>query len=413
MSEEKPVLVDPEAWAAAQVEEAVKGLEKAKRGKQVAAKTRGVYFRFRENGEALGPKGQRGEWWVLWYDADSRRHREKAGTKSMALDLYRRRKTEVRQGKHFPESMRAQNTPTLAEVCADYCAVLKGNGKDPRGQVARRLAEVCEILGHQKAEHVKALDIEALKGKLALAPGRPNPEDPAQERPRSAATCNRYTQDIRAAYNLAKRNGKVERSPVDDVKLLPEENQRTREATAAEEAVVLAALDPATRRGNDLRPLVRFLLTTGLRLGEALGLLWSDIDWRATVATLRKTKAGRVQYATLSETAVEILKALGPGDGFVFAWPDGRSWSSSYVTAAFKKAARGAGVKNLRVHDLRHTFASRLIRGGCDIYTVSKLLRHASVKMSERYAHLSQGDLKAAVDKSTATPTATSGEMAV
>ena len=59
---QKPV-VDPEAWAAAQVDEAVKDLErKTKRGKQATTKARGVFFRARENGEVLGPKGQRGEW---------------------------------------------------------------------------------------------------------------------------------------------------------------------------------------------------------------------------------------------------------------------------------------------------------------------------------------------------------------
>ena len=54
---------------------------------------------------------------------------------------------------------------------------------------------------------------------------------------------------------------------------------------------------------------------------------------------------------------------------------------------------------DLHIHDLRHTAACRWLRAGVDIYTVTKLLRHASVVMSERYAHLSQGDLKAAVER--------------
>ncbi len=72
---------------------------------------------------------------------------------------------------------------------------------------------------------------------------------------------------------------------------------------------------------------------------------------------------------------------------------------TTYVRHAFRDAAEDAGVKNLHVHDLRHTFACRRLRAGVDIYTVSKLLRHASVIMSERYAHLSQSDLKAAVER--------------
>jgi integrase len=144
---------------------------------------------------------------------------------------------------------------------------------------------------------------------------------------------------------------------------------------------------------------VRFLTETGLRAGEACNLRGDDVDWQAEVVKLRKTKAGKVQHIPLSAEAVAILRALGPSDGdaYVFGWPDGRPWTPGYVTHAFGKAVESAGVKDLHVQDLRHTFACRLLRGGVDIYAVSKLLRHASVVMSERYAHLSQADLRAAV----------------
>jgi integrase len=96
----------------------------------------------------------------------------------------------------------------------------------------------------------------------------------------------------------------------------------------------------------------------------------------------------------------------------VFGWSDGRPWTTGYVTHAFHLATVKAGVTDLHVHDLRHSAACRWRRAGVDIYTVSKLLRHASVVMSERYAHLSQGDLKAAVNKATSTCTSTSEEAA-
>ena len=78
---------------------------------------------------------------------------------------------------------------------------------------------------------------------------------------------------------------------------------------------------------------------------------------------------------------------------------------------AFRDAVEETGVKELRVHDLRHAFACRLLRGGVDIYAVSKLLRHASVVMFERNAHLSQGDLKAAVKRNRSLQTDTDASV--
>jgi len=70
-----------------------------------------------------------------------------------------------------------------------------------------------------------------------------------------------------------------------------------------------------------------------------------------------------------------------------------------HVSRAFQSAVVDAGVIDLHVHDLRNTFACRRLWACVDIYTVSKLLRHASVVMSERFAHPSSADLKAAVDR--------------
>lgn len=67
------------------------------------------------------------------------------------------------------------------------------------------------------------------------------------------------------------------------------------------------------------------------------------------------------------------------------------------VRKAFTTACRRAGIENFRIHDLRHTFASSLVREGVSLYKVSKLLRHSSIQMTERYAHLAPDDLHDAV----------------
>lgn len=418
MDEERTgATLTPEAWAAAQVEAVAREVEAKAKGKGAPSKVRGVYFVWRPGGEVVGPKhicvergcdktkckldGEvRGEWWAQWFDANGGRHREKAGTKAAAVDLYRRRKTEVRQGRHFPERMRAAQSATLKVICDDYVAALAVNRRDRRGQVEVRLAEVCAILGTRTAQSVTPQDVEKLKARLSEAKAR------GRGGTRKPASVNRYLQDLRAAYNLARRNGKVDRNPVEDVRLLRENNKRIRELTAEEETKLLKALEPR-RRGADLRPLVRLILETGLRLGEVCGLRWADVDWSGGFATLQHTKAGERQHIPLSAEALAILRGLGPANGHIFAGKGGKPWTTNFVGCAFAKAVRRVGIPDLRAHALRHTFACRKLRAGVDLYTVSKLLRHASVVMSERYVHLTRGDLKAAAERSSAISTAT------
>jgi hypothetical protein len=248
-TERTQATVNPEAWAAAQVEEVVKNLERKTKGSKRTPppKVRGVFFRPNPTGEAKDHLGRVGDWWVCWFDADSRKHREKVGARADALALYQRRKTEVRQLRHFPESMRKLRGTTLQDVCTDYTDSLKANGRDTRGQVKTRLVEVTEILGRIAAKHLSPQDVEKLKARLLATParGRKDPEDSKKERPRTPASVNRYLQDLRAAYNLARRNGKVDKNPVADVKLLRENNKRVREMTADEEKSILAVLNPA------------------------------------------------------------------------------------------------------------------------------------------------------------------------
>jgi integrase len=418
MDEERTqATLTPEAWAAAQVEAVAREVEVKAKRKPAPARLRGVYFVWRPGGEVVGARHvcaergcdkakctlngeSRGEWWVLWYDGNGGRHREKAGTKAAAVDLYRRRKTEVRQGRHFPERLRRAQAAALKAICDDYVAALAVNRRDRKGQGEARLAEVCAILGPCTANSVTPQEVERLKARLSEAKAR------GRGGTRTPASVNRYLQDLRAAYNLARRNGKVEHNPAGDVRLLRENNKRTRELTAEEETKLLTALEPR-RRGADLRPLVRLILETGVRLGEVCALRWSDVDWTGGFATLQHTKAGEKQHVPLSAEALAILRGLGPGNGHIFGGRDGKSWTTNLVGCTFAKAVRRAGIPDLRAHDLRHTFACRRLRAGVDLYTVSKLLRHASVAMSERYVHLTRGDLKAAVERSTAISTAT------
>ncbi len=362
---------------------------------RAGGKDRGIFFRARPGGEVVGPKGRRGEWWARWCDADGRERREKGGTKSLALDLYRRRKTEVRQGVKFPETLRLRDV-RLKEVVDVYLESIQASQAKTAERIARRLDEVVAILGNVPAKAVKAEDLERLKLKLATGPRKAT---------RKPASINRYLQDLKAVFCKAVESGKLDRSPFLGVDLLEENNKRARELTPEEEFRLFQTL-PANP--PVLPSYFRFLLEIGARAGEVCGLRWSHILWQDGVAELSETKVGRKQYLILSQAAEAILRDLPRNGPYVFCWPDGRPLTVNYTTHAFHGAAVAAGIPNLRQHDLRHAFAIRRLRGGANLVAVSGLLRHASTRMTERYLHVTRADLRTAVEAGQTEPNATS-----
>ncbi len=364
-------------------------------------KDRGIFFRARPAGEVVGPQGRRGEWCARWHDADGKERREKGGTKSLALDLYRRRKTEVRQGVKFPETLRFRDV-RLKELIDTYVESVQASQAKTADRIVRRLDEVLAILGNMPAKVVKAEDLERLKLKLAKGTRKPT---------RRATSVNRYLQDLKAVFGKAVESGKLDRSPFLGVDLLEENNKRARELTPEEEFRLFQTLP-----GNPpvLRPYFRFLLESGARAGEACGLKWPHVLWADGVAELPETKAGKKQYLILSQAAQAILRALPRNGPLVFCWSDGRPLTVDYVTHVFHRATVAAGIYDLRQHDLRHAFAIRRLRGGASLVAVSALLRHSSTRMTERYLHVTRADLREAVEAGqpslTGTPTGTEVE---
>lgn len=180
--------------------------------------------------------------------------------------------------------------------------------------------------------------------------------------------------------------------------------------------------DPYPEIGSDefadhIKPLVLLALNTGLRRGDLFGLEWAHIDLgrRQIRKVISKSsharrKAGkRLEAATLplSAEAYAILNQLSlqraPGISLVFPSPvtDGKL---DNIKKAFAEVLGDANIEGFTFHDLRHTFASRLVMAGVDINTVRELMTHADIKMTLRYAHLSPDHKAAALDKAFAPP---------
>jgi integrase len=201
------------------------------------------------------------------------------------------------------------------------------------------------------------------------------------------------------------RDRVVERSGIPEIKLFKENNQRVRFLSDDEEQRLLAE-SPAV-----LRPLVTVAIHTGMRRGELLNLMWQDVDFVGRTIFVRISKSGEGRRIPMSPTAYSTLSVAhqqdprerlrsgvvrsNGGGRYVFAAPRGGYLLN--LNRAWYPALTCAGIEDLRFHDLRHTFASRLVMNGVDLYRVQILMGHKTPAMTLRHAHMSPEHLRAAV----------------
>jgi integrase len=206
---------------------------------------------------------------------------------------------------------------------------------------------------------------------------------------------NRMLALLRHAFNKAIQWGWVEINPVNGIKRnaeLPRERYLSRDELEA----FFAAMD--ARQDTPSLLAIRFILLTGCRRGEALSARWEQFDlntghWTKPSA---HTKQRRVHRVPLSSEAVATLRRarlLSNGD-VVFPGPSGSPLVE--VKRIFKLLLQEAGIRDLRIHDLRHSFASILASGGKPLNVIGRLLGHTQPVTTMRYAHLFDEPLREA-----------------
>lgn len=152
----------------------------------------------------------------------------------------------------------------------------------------------------------------------------------------------------------------------------------------------------------DWQLIVRLGFQAGLRRGEMAMLKWKDVDFKNNQIYVAPNKTEGYRYVPLVPGLKKALesakKRAKKGAEFVINVGEDR-YSPYYLSAFYSKETKEKLPFKCGLHKLRHTFASHLVQNGVDLYRVSKLLGHSSIKMTEIYAHLAQADLKSAVTK--------------
>jgi integrase/recombinase XerD len=327
----------------------------------------------------------------------------------------------IRQGKRVRKSAK---TSSKAVALAYLQELLEEEGRQARGSQPRR--RLNELLDRFETEHLPNLKPRsAQRYRLAFRTvlphlgevfvnqlSRQNVTDFISARRKEGITVSTIRRDLASlssALTLAVGWGWAQENIIRlvDRRLIRPSQPRRRYLTHDEERRLLAAAVPHVRQ------LIIFAIETGLRREEQLSLRWSQVDLKRRELRLMVTKTATPRIVPLPDRALGVLRSLPQGSASSFVFTNSRTGQRYYEPKrGLAGAAKRAGIKDLRWHDLRRTCGCRLIQDhNADLFHVSRWLGHTSTQMTERaYAFLRVQDLHGIIRPTTKSTTVDEGE---
>lgn len=331
----------------------------------------------------------------LWRRAESRTH---------AKELIRKLLHELEESGTQTLDAARVTFSQLAEfylenylVEAEYANGVKVSGlrslKTPKAQ----LKILCQFFGRKRLRDLTYTDIRTFREARLKTPTRHElDEDGNAIGQRSVASVNRELALLRRMLNVACRELRlIQRNPFQDGRPLissAAELKRERILSRDEEQKLL---NQCTGKRKHLRAFIVCAIDTGCRKGELLKMRWQDIDWDARELSIpmMNTKTARARTVPISNRMVAELEKLWREsdrnvEALVFGIKD--------VKKSFDGARNAAGVPDVRIHDLRHSYASRLAKNHMPVAEIARTLGHATLEMSYRYINSDKETLERA-----------------
>jgi integrase len=303
---------------------------------------------------------------------------------SQARALARRKLAEVAMGEDPFKDAPLNLSPTLEAFAEnDYIPYVKTYKKSWEMDISRIRNHLLPYFGTMRMKDIEKRDVVQLI----------NDQLPDYK----PGSINRVIILLRYMFNLAIKweiEG-VFRNPTAGIPLLKENNQVERFLSAEDAKALLIAIKAS--KNPMLQHIVSMLILTGARKREVLDAKWEDFDMERTSWRIPNTKAGKARIVPLSDTATALLTKLRKKKRSPYAFANPitlKPYKSIYYS--WHTARKEAGLDDVRIHDLRHSFASFLVNAGRSLYEVQTLLGHTQIKTTQRYAHLSTTSLRAA-----------------
>lgn len=330
--------------------------------------------------------------WVVAYVApDGRERRMTIGSLAdgwrvgMAREEARRIRRLADQGVDpLAEREEERQAPTVADVARRYREEHLPRKRAQRDDVRMIEQDILPRLGRLKVADLRSPDVDRLHREVGK---------------RAPYVANRCVSLLSKMMTLAKRWGWCDGNPCAGVQR-HDEAKRQRFLSGDELARLSSVL--ATWPDRQAVGIFRLLLLTGARCGEALSMRWQDVDASTGVWTKPSshTKTKREHRVPLSAAARAVLAGVEPVEGCPWIFPaDSASGHRVSVTKAWAAVTKAAGLEGVRVHDLRHTYASVLAAEGLSLPVIGRLLGHTQVATTSRYAHLADDPLRAATER--------------
>ena len=204
----------------------------------------------------------------------------------------------------------------------------------------------------------------------------------------AGGTTNRVLVLLRYVFNLARKWNVPGASvnPTAGLTTAPEV-QRQRFLSAEETQRLIASLN--ADENQVAAKAILLLLLTGARRREVTRAKWEHVDWEKRTLLVPVSKSGRPRTIALNAAAIGLLRAMPPDSASPYVFPT----QLTGLYCPWNRIRRRAGLADVRLHDLRHSFASFLVNQGVSLYVVQGLLGHTQARMTQRYAHLASQTL--------------------
>lgn len=285
------------------------------------------------------------------------------------------------------ERRQTRAAPTVADLAKDYLerhARLHKRASSVADDVDMLRQKALPALGTKKVATVSRRDIESLHQALKGTPYR----------------ANRVLALLSKMFSLAIRWDWRPDNPVIGIPRFPEE-KRERWLNEEELAKLLDVL--STHSNQRAANAVRLLVLTGSRRSEVLSATWEQFDLSRGVWTKpsHQTKQNKTEHVPLNDAALQLLTAMrlaDPAGSYLFPG-DSAGKPLQDIKGFWKSVCATAGLNNVRIHDLRHTFASHLVSSGLSLEIVGRLLGHTQAATTKRYAHLADHPLREATNR--------------